>query len=252
LGKVNRLRLLFFLAATCSLVILAACRQDKVALVTSPTQEPLTSLAATETADQVRGEPVAEPTLEPAAATATIDMYPAQDLEPTPIPTAYPVGNIILTQQACLYEYFFLPSPAACPKAERRASAAAEQPFERGTMIWLEVDDTIIMLFNDHSWQSVEDTWEEGQLESDPSIQPPADRYQPIRGFGKVWREYGDIRRQLGWALSPELGFETIIQDQRSSGGIPEVSFLRLFNGQVAALTKRDINGGDWVIASSP
>jgi hypothetical protein len=240
LGKVNRLRLLLYLTTICSLVVLAACRQEGATLPTPRIQELLISPTAKEAA------------ADPAATRATIDVYPAQNLEPTSIPTAYPVGSSIPTQEVCLYEYFFQPSPAACPNAESRASAAAEQPFERGTMVWLGTDDLILILFNDHSWLSVEDTWKEGQLESDPSIKPPADRYQPIRGFGKVWREAGDIRQQLGWALSPELGFDTIIQDQRSSEGIPEIIFVKFFNGMVAALTKRDNNSGDWVIASSP
>jgi hypothetical protein len=241
---VNRLRLLFYLVTICSLAVLAACRQEGAPIPTRTVQAPLTPPVATET--------VAEPAPEPAAATATIDVYPVQDLEPTPIPTAYPVQAYPPIEEACQYEYFFLPSPDTCPADFPIVSTAAEQPFEGGTMVWLGTDDLIVILFNDRSWRSVEDTWEEGQLEGDPSIEPPADRYQPIRGFGKVWRENPDVRQQLGWALGPELGFETTLQDQEGADGIPDIIFLKLFNGQIAALTKRDINGGDWVVASSP
>jgi hypothetical protein len=226
------------------LVVLAACRQEGAAFPTRTVQAPLTPPAATETA--------AELAPESAAATVTIDFYPAQDLEPTPIPTAYPAGSGTPTQKVCLYEYFFQPSPAACPKAEPRTSAAAEQPFERGTMVWSEVDDLILILFNDNSWRAFEDTWSEDQPENDPSLNPPTEMFQPIRGFGKVWRENPDVRQQLGWALGPELGFETTLQDQGAGEGISNITFLKLFNGQIAALTKRDISSGDWVIASSP
>jgi hypothetical protein len=48
--------------------------------------------------------------------------------------------------------------------------------------------------------------------ESDPSIEPPPGRYQPIRGFGMVWREQPGVRDRLGWAVEPETGYETAIQ----------------------------------------
>lgn len=236
----NQLRLLFYLVTICSLVVLAACRQEGDAIPTRTVQEPLTPPAATEMA------------AEPAAATTTIDVYPAQDLEPTPIPTAYPVQAYPPIEEACQHEYFFLPSPDTCPTDFPRVSLAAEQPFERGTMVWLEADELIVVLNHDQSWRAFEDTWSEDQQENDPSLNPPAERFQPIRGFGKIWRENPDVRQQLGWALGPELGFESTLQDQEGADGIPDIIFLKLFNGQVAALTKRDINGGDWVVASSP
>jgi len=224
---------------------LAACNRETP---TVPT--PLTEAS---TALQIASPPIMTVTTLPeTAALPTAVLQPTLELAPTPIPTAYPVPGYPPIEGDCQYKFFFLPSPDSCPADFPRVSAAAEQPFEGGTMLWLGTDDLIVILFSDNSWRSVEDTWEEGQLESDPSVEPPAGRYQPIRGFGKVWREVNDIRQQLGWALNPELGFDTIIQEQESSEGIPETTFVRLFNEKVAALTQRDFNSGDWVIASSP
>jgi hypothetical protein len=155
------------------------------------------------------------------------------------------------TTEPCLYPYFFEPAPAGCPLDEPTISAAAEQPFENGLMIWLEATDSVYVFYRDQSWQRFDDDWSEDQLESDPSIVPPEGFYQPIRGFGKVWRENASVRGELGWALSPELAFESKIQLQDTEEEEAEVTFLLTFNGQVFALVSRDQNGGDWVIAAS-
>ena len=36
--------------------------------------------------------------------------------------------------------------------------------------------------------------------EEDPDIIPPEGYYEPVRGFGKVWREERGVREHLGWA----------------------------------------------------
>ncbi len=36
---------------------------------------------------------------------------------------------------------------------------------------------------------------------------PPEGRYQPERGFGKLWRESGNLRQELGWGVTPEFGY---------------------------------------------
>ncbi len=118
-------------------------------------------------------------------------------------------------------------------------------------MVWIEVSDSIVVLYDDQSWQQFEDTWSEEQPESDPSYLPPAERFQPIRGFGKVWRDWPDVRDRLGWALGSELAFETTFQSQDKGTETAEVKFVKLFNGQVAALISRGSDSGEWVIAAS-
>jgi hypothetical protein len=65
-----------------------------------------------------------------------------------------------------------------------------------------------------------DDTYLEGEPESLPELDPPADAttesrfpnaqiQQPIRGFGKVWRETEGLRERLGWALAPEVEINT-------------------------------------------
>lgn len=125
----------------------------------------------------------------------------------------------------CPDRYFFattthtdLPCPAAAPLV----SPAAEQLFEGGRMIWLQAQRKIYVLFGDgqpvpsgtppNGWLVFDDTWQPGEPESDPSLVPPAGRYQPVRGFGKVWRSYPVVREGLGWALGPEQAFEGAYQ----------------------------------------
>lgn len=118
-------------------------------------------------------------------------------------------------------------------------------------MIWFEATESIYVFYKNSQWQRFDDTWSETQVQSDPAFTPPAERFLPIRGFGKVWRENTDVREQLGWALSPELAFDSMMQHQGPVFDGDRVLFLRTFNGQVFALTSHGQDKGDWVIAAS-
>ena len=73
----------------------------------------------------------------------------------------------------------------------------AREPFEHGQMIWRKDLSVIYALQSGPGpgrrpggrWAEYPDTWREGLPESDPALQPPAGLRQPVRGFGKVWRE---------------------------------------------------------------
>jgi hypothetical protein len=88
----------------------------------------------------------------------------------------------------------------------------AWQPFEHGEMVWISrttyiQERLIYAFFDDGTYQQFEDTWREGQPVS-ANLTPPAGRYEPVRGFGKVWREGtgARVRERLGWATAPEKG----------------------------------------------
>jgi hypothetical protein len=116
----------------------------------------------------------------------------------------------------CPDTWFFEPAPDVCPAGPPLVSDGAEQHFERGVMLWNRAEDRIYVLFADGqspAWQAYEDHFDEGEdPESDPSIEPPEGLYQPIRGFGLVWREQSGVHDRLGWAVDPEAGYETAIQ----------------------------------------
>lgn len=91
-------------------------------------------------------------------------------------------------------------------------SNIAVQRFERGVMIWTQRSDKIYILLNDarmgEAWEVNANTWFAGMPENDATIVPPTGKFQPVRGFGKIWRErfgqYGALRDALGWAIEPE------------------------------------------------
>lgn len=107
-------------------------------------------------------------------------------------------------------------------EAEPSSVYAAVQRFEGGLMIWREDNRQIYTLYADGSWTAVDDTWTEDQPAFDPAITAPADRFQPIRGFGKVWRNNRQVRGRVGWALEPERGVNVTVQPFQH-GGVIEV-----------------------------
>lgn len=105
------------------------------------------------------------------------------------------------------------PQPAALPTVTEGSIYVAEQRFEKGWMLWLQPVEQIWVIFindsGEHIWEAYDDTFAEGEIESDPQIVPPEDLFQPIRGFGKLWRSNPEVRTALGWALADELGHTT-------------------------------------------
>jgi len=95
----------------------------------------------------------------------------------------------------------------------------AEQHFERGQMFWLDQlrEDPIYMLYYGAgepggNWQRYVDTWREGDPES-AGLAPPTGLFEPIRGFGQLWREeLNGPSALIGWALEPEQGFTGSVQ----------------------------------------
>lgn len=87
----------------------------------------------------------------------------------------------------------------------------AEQVFEHGRLMWIQPRQQIWVMVDDGtgkgSWSIFEDTFQEGESEFDASLVPPQERYQPERGFGKLWRENQTIHDALGWGLTPEFGY---------------------------------------------
>lgn len=116
--------------------------------------------------------------------------------------------------------------PVGAPPAADVRSAAV-QAFERGTMIWLsDTPGSIYVLFDDGRYQRFDDTFTPGIDAESAGLVPPAGLQEPVRGFGKVWREVLGLRDGLGWALAGESG------DTATA-----LSFTR---GRMVALASRD------------
>jgi hypothetical protein len=87
----------------------------------------------------------------------------------------------------------------------------AEQVFEHGRLFWIEPRKQIWVIFDSGQgsgqWSVYDDTFADGEPESDPGIVPPPEQYQPTRGFGKLWRNNLDIKNKLGFGITPEFGY---------------------------------------------
>ena len=145
------------------------------------------------------------------------------------------------------------PSPDPFPTPVILSIYIAEQEFERGWMFWLRPTRQIWLLREDEgrrSWVVYDDTFVDGEAESDPAIIPPADLQQPTRGFGKLWRENATVRQALGWALSDEIG-HTTRYEYRQGGALssdsayapgPGWHLLRAYNGYTFRFNESDFS----------
>ncbi len=105
-----------------------------------------------------------------------------------------------------------LQTDLGCPLAPALSSAnSAYQPFQNGLMIWVSTlgaqpQPAIYALHNDGTYQRFADTWVEGVDPNSGGMTAPPGMQEPVRGFGKVWRDNASVRDTLGWALAGEAG----------------------------------------------
>ncbi|MBI5931298.1 MAG: hypothetical protein HY862_18465 [Chloroflexi bacterium] len=147
----------------------------------------------------------------------------------------------------CALLWFFSPPPATCPNGAGDPTFQVEQRFEHGSMIWLGNTKQIIIIYSDDQqprWLIAPDLFTDGQPERDETIQPPPNLFQPIRGFGLVWRDNPRTRDRLGWATEPEVGYDGIVQVSGLTDN-DKVTYLRTRDGGILELSE---NGGAWQI----
>jgi len=134
----------------------------------------------------------------------------------------------------CQDEWYFANHPDICPANPVISSSAAEQHFEYGTMLWIGEEDRIYVLFADsrqYAWQAYTDTWTAGEPDRNPDISAPDGFYQPVRGFGKIWREQPEVRDRLGWATGEEMAFESMVQ--RTSYAKYNETYIKAVDGLI-------------------
>ncbi len=163
------------------MIVLAGCQgqTEKVVLVVTatppPTDASASSVATDTTAPQV---PTAVATITVVPATETPSVTATIDVRPTAT-----LGQI----------------------------QVAEEVFEHGRMFWIQPQEQIWVMYDNGQgsgqWQVYENTYKDGEPASDPSIVPPDGKYQPVRGFGKLWREHPEIKDKLGFGITPEFGY---------------------------------------------
>jgi len=158
--------------------------------------------------------------LAPPTPTAMPTLRPDSGQAPTPVATPFPAATPTSTPTPCplapaapfASTYSQVAEQLGCPLSDTSELFLAEQPFERGLMFWREDLRIIYVLYADGSWSQYMDTYREDQPPYDVTIVPPAGLYQPVRGFGQVWREEDGVREGLGWATAEEQGGTGLLQ----------------------------------------
>jgi DNA-binding beta-propeller fold protein YncE/photosystem II stability/assembly factor-like uncharacterized protein len=139
---------------------------------------------------------------------------PAPQPQPLPTPGPPPSPAPTSTPPTCAIEadrfravWQQASDQLGCPQEAAEPVLLVEQAFESGSMIWDSLTVQIYVLQRRGGlWQAFDDTFQEGvDPDSDPSLVPPAGLEQPVRGFGKVWRDQlGGPQGMIGWALEEE------------------------------------------------
>lgn len=150
--------------------------------------------------------------------------------------------------------WFINPAPALCPDAPPLATNGATERFERGRMLWLEALDQFYVLFNGQPGRAIPLsgplTLKDGASPDNRSGEtPPAGLYEPVSGFGLIWRNeiYGGegVREQLGWAVEPEAAFQTVHQCEKRIG-LQWNCYLRDPEGRILAISYMPYFGYVW------
>ena len=212
-------RTVLAVAILLTLLLLAACGRDKEETPTPEPTSPPTATATSTPAPPTATPQAASPLPTPAGEGATESPLPTPESRtaqfsplPTPGPlAAAPCDQPLSGAEARVAQQF---PELGCPLGSPRLIQMARQPFQRGQMIWRGDTRVIYVLQEDGSWLAFADTFEEGMPEIDPSMVPPQGLYQPIRGFGKLWREQlGAEAASVGWATAPEQGVNGSVQE---------------------------------------
>ncbi|NWF70086.1 MAG: hypothetical protein HXY40_13450 [Chloroflexi bacterium] len=100
-----------------------------------------------------------------------------------------------------------------CPTNSAITYSSALQNFERGLMLWLQGPPaSIYLLYPDLRYRRFDDSYVEGVDPLSGGEIPPFGLIEPVRGFGKIWRMYQDVRSDFGWAISGEIGAQSSAQ----------------------------------------
>jgi hypothetical protein len=114
----------------------------------------------------------------------------------------------------CRYDEYMAPR---CPLTQDYVWAAHE-PFEWGHMVWRSDTLEIYVLYADGTYETHEDTWQEGDPVDIPGTPPPG-LQAPVRGFGNLYAQQPHVRERLGWATAPEAGYTMHVETIRGGSG---------------------------------
>lgn len=151
------------------------------------------------------------PTMYVLVVTATPPATGSDVTEETPVDTQQAVASATETVTALATAQQTTATPDTRPTATTGQIQVAEQVFEHGRMLWVQPSGQIWVMEDtgqgNGKWLIFDDTFTDGEPESDISLVPPQGMFQPERGFGKLWRTNQEIQDTLGWGVTPEFGY---------------------------------------------
>jgi hypothetical protein len=127
-----------------------------------------------------------------------------------------------------------------CATSEPFMSAAAEQPFQHGTMLWLHEWGSISVLQHGGAYESHEDQFNAGEIESAGLVPPSAELQEPKQGFGAIWRKLGAASAPVGWATATETSYVATVQYMQRG------AIIQRADGTVYTLTIFNHTRGQW------
>jgi hypothetical protein len=248
------------LAAIALSLLLAACDEKQpptqIYIVLSPT--PNGSQTAT------------APATAPATQTPTTTTQPTSTI---PATTQVPTRAVVVTSTpaSTAVRASATPAPAIFPTNTVAQVQLAEQVFQHGRMFWIRHSRQIWVMQasednpNGGDWFCYNDTFEEGEPETDPSLVAPeasVQLYQPRRGFGKLWRNHPELKEGLGWGVTPEFELTSnytyipggYVQNNQYFPGPGEHRLTTLYNEPISFFESEirgDCQGGTWRMATS-
>ena len=96
----------------------------------------------------------------------------------------------------------------ASAQQQNNSVGVTSQRFEGGEMFYRYDTGEIIVLSNSTGRYWRIPSQEYGNLQYNPfSVSLPANRLHAINGFGRVWHNFQDIRNELGYGITNELGY---------------------------------------------
>jgi hypothetical protein len=152
------------------------------------------------------------PTAAQAALTATLPPGVIQ-IPPAPTTCTYPppggFATVFLSNPGLVAQ---IGCPVGVPPVAANIPSAA-QVFEHGEMMWLQGPPPVIYaLFSSGRWQRYDDTFNANTDPFSGGETAPPGLKEPVRGFGKVWRNSPEVRGGLGWATGDEAGGQAVVQ----------------------------------------
>ncbi|MDO8688909.1 MAG: hypothetical protein Q7R39_02680 [Dehalococcoidia bacterium] len=185
------------IVAVAALVLMSAC-------TTQPTQ------SGTPTGTTA-GTTVANPTSAPAAVSPTQVRTPAPTAAVVGTPVASASGQCAASPVKGFGKVYSenpnVARPLGCAQEPEKVVSMAGQTFQHGFLYWRGDIRQIYAIFDTGRWVAYPDTWNEGDPSPSVGTPAPPGAFEPVRGFGKVWRDGAGVRTALGWATAGERGF---------------------------------------------